>query len=57
MIEFEKFFAGEFQRRLEQTTVPGMADASWDRKAAWLLWLAEQRKPAPPTPPSKSVFD
>lgn len=38
MTPFEKFFAGEWQHRLEQVEIPGMPDASWDRKAAWLLW-------------------
>ena len=43
---FEDFFAGDFQRRLQ--TVKGepglfsnggrLEDASWDRKAAYLLW-------------------
>lgn len=40
MTDFEKFFAGEFQRLLAQTSVPGMGEASWDRRAAWLLWRA-----------------
>lgn len=38
---FLTFFSGEFQRRLERLAIPGMSDASWDRKAAWLLWKAE----------------
>jgi hypothetical protein len=42
--DFVKFFGGEFQRELAAVEIPGMADASWDRKAAWLLWLA--RRPA-----------
>jgi hypothetical protein len=42
--DFVKWFGGDFQRRLEATVVPGMADASWDRKAAWLLWCAEHRR-------------
>ena len=40
--EFLRFFEDEFQRRLEEVRVPGMPDASWDRKAAWLLWRAER---------------
>lgn len=46
---FVAFFATEFQRELEATQVPGMADASWDRKAAWLLFV-ERRKKATPAP-------
>lgn len=43
--DFLKFFADGFQRELEAVAIPGMADASWDRKAAWLLW-SERRRPA-----------
>lgn len=46
MTPFETFFAGEFQRRLNTVRgEPGLfsnggriEDASWDRKAAYLLW-------------------
>lgn len=38
MTPFEKFFTDEWQRRLEAVEIPGMPHASWDRKAAWLLW-------------------
>ncbi len=48
MTPFEKFFAEEFPRRL--ATVRGepglfsnggrLEDASWDRKAAYLLWCS-----------------
>jgi hypothetical protein len=49
--DFIKFFGGEFQRVLAATEIPGMADASWDRKAAWLLW-SERRRDAKPSPPA-----
>lgn len=39
---FLEFFAGEWQRRLEAVRIPDMRDASWDRKAAWLLWQKER---------------
>jgi len=35
---FAEYFAEEWQRTLEAVQVPGMPDASWDRKAAWLVW-------------------
>lgn len=64
---FIAFFAGPFQRLLEGTDVPGMAGASWDRKAAYLLWLATDKgrtltAPAPTATPvvsdlSHGVFD
>lgn len=37
---FVDFFAGPFQRALEAVEIPGMPGASWDRKAAYLLWSA-----------------
>lgn len=36
---FERWFAEDFQQALEAVTIPGMPDASWDRRAAYLLWL------------------
>jgi hypothetical protein len=44
---FEKFFAEDFQRLLERTSIPGMGEASWDRRAAWLLWRAMHQQPLP----------
>lgn len=44
--DFERFWATEFQRLLEHTSIPGMGEASWDRRAAWLLWRALH--PVPP---------
>lgn len=46
MTDFPQFFAGDWQRLLETVQVPGMPDASWDRKAAWLYWCAT-RLPQP----------
>lgn len=60
---FADFFAGPWQRLLEGTEIPGMAGASWDRKAAYLLWLATDKgrtleAPAPaPSDLSHGVFD
>lgn len=63
---FLEFFAGPFQRLLETTEIPGMANASWGRKAAFLLWQATDQgrtleAPSPPTPAvsdlSHGVFD
>lgn len=60
---FVKFFDGEFQRALRAVVIPGMETASWDRRAAYLLWQATDRgaqfAPAPPPDPqpSNSVFD
>lgn len=42
---FTEFFAGDFQRELEACTIPGMDTPSWDRRAAYLLWLARGNKP------------
>ncbi len=54
MTDFEKFFAGEFQQRLAAANVPDMTDASWDRRAAWLLYVAENRHvfKTPAAPPA-----
>lgn len=45
MNDFERFFAGEnyqgnsdWDRLLRSTEVPGMPGASWDRRAAWLVF-------------------
>lgn len=59
---FLSFFDGEFSERLRATRIPGVEAASWDRRAAWLLWQAEGRAapvpPAPwvPPPPSLAEF-
>lgn len=72
MTDFEAFFANDFQRLLERTSIPGMGEASRDRRAAWLLWRAmhQQRPPTldfektddtfrlhPEPEPNTSVFD
>lgn len=49
---FLAFFAGEWEQRLRAAQVPGMETASWDRRAAWLLWQAEGRAVAAPAPPA-----
>lgn len=47
--EFEEFFREEWPKRLEEAEVPreemarGEGEVSWDRRAAWLLWVAEGR--------------
>lgn len=64
MTPFEKFFAGEFQRRIEAVgDAPGaltldqpLSEASWDRKAAWLLWCATVA-PHSPDPAPTDVLD
>lgn len=38
--DFLAYFIGEFQAILEATEIPDMHGASWDRKAAWLLYQA-----------------
>ncbi len=49
MTSFERFFAEDFKRKLDAVKgEPGIftsaslriEDASWDRKAAFLLWVA-----------------
>jgi hypothetical protein len=54
---FEQFFTGEFRRRLNAVrSEPGLLTsglpiegASWDRRAAWLLWQSERQR-SPPDP-------
>ncbi len=41
--DFTAFFEGAYQRALDTVQVPGEPDASWDRKSAYLLWLATDR--------------
>lgn len=62
---FVKFFDGEFHRALHDVVIPGMETASWDRRAAYLLWqttdrgarFAPVRPPQSDPQPSNSVFD
>lgn len=60
---FTAFFEGDFDRALRAVEIPGLETASWDRRAAYLLWQATDRgaqlAPAPPPDPqpSNSVFD
>lgn len=43
---FLNFHAVEFQRRLETCEIPGIDGfVSWDRRAAYLLWVAEGNDP------------
>lgn len=44
---FLDFFNGAFRRRLEAIQIPGLPVASWDRKAAYLLWQAEHAPASP----------
>lgn len=44
---FLNFYHGEFDRELLAVEIPGMSGASWDRRAAWLLWLARGNPPDP----------
>ena len=37
---FLHFYHGGWTQKLDAVEIPGMEGASWDRKAAWLLWLA-----------------
>ncbi|QDP64129.1 MAG: hypothetical protein Unbinned2301contig1004_55 [Prokaryotic dsDNA virus sp.] len=53
--EFIRFFDGDWAKRLAAVEIPGMPHASWDRKAAWLLWTAERKAPPPPSKPG--LFD
>jgi hypothetical protein len=60
---FTAFFNGEFDRALRGVVIPGMETASWDRRAAYLLWQATNRGAqfapvsSPEPQPSRSVFD
>ena len=49
--DFLAFFAGPFADALRAVEIPGMETASWDRRAAWLLWKAtdEGRAFVPPS--------
>ena len=55
---FVAFFDTTFSEMLRAVSIPGWPTASWDRKAAWLLWqtLNGQTPPAPPQP-DNSAFD
>jgi len=51
---FLAFFEKTFDEAMTRAEIPGMPTASWDRKAAWLLWTNtdEGRSFVPPS----SVF-
>jgi hypothetical protein len=38
---FLHFYHGEWDDRLSSITIPHMEGASWDRRAAYLLWLEQ----------------
>jgi hypothetical protein len=38
--QFQRFFEDVFPALLRDAQVPGGGTASWDRRAAWLLYLA-----------------
>lgn len=51
MSPFERFFAEEFPRLLDATSIPasawttppaGKLDPSWDRRAAWLIFAKRE---------------
>lgn len=69
---FERFYEGEFQSRLlRRIDEPGLLSSdvdpqkmSWDRRAAYLLWVALGRPTAPthlqtpaPPPPDEDDLD
>ena len=70
---FVEFFSGDYKSNsrwdvlLESVEIPGMPDASWDRKAAYLLWQATdggRDMPSPsvlttdkPITTDRSIFD
>lgn len=43
---FLRFFAGPWQAALDRIEIPGMPGASWDRKAAYLLYATHNGDPA-----------
>lgn len=63
---FLNFFHGAWDRELSNVEIPGMDGASWDRKAAYLLWkqrggteigLNDVPKTIPETPAASSGFE
>lgn len=38
--EFWAYFRGDFDRQLKAVKIPGVESASWDRRAAYLLYCA-----------------
>jgi len=60
--EFQRFFDTTWTEALHAVSIPGAPTASWDRRAAWLLWTAtdQGRTFAPaqtPPKPDHSAFD
>lgn len=55
--DFLAFFAGPFADALRAVEIPGMGTASWDRRAAWLLWLATDEGRAFASPSSNLPTD
>ena len=66
--DFIRFFSGDYRnpsawdRLLEAVEIPGMPSASWDRKAAYLLWVATDgacglNAPSAPPAEDKGIFD
>lgn len=61
--DFLQWFATTWKDRHGAVTVPGLPYASWDRKAAYLLWIAEGHAPsavatpAPPTTTTQDLFE
>ncbi len=54
---FLTWFDTVWSEMLRAASVPGMPTASWDRKAAWLLWQATRPEPVALVEPETSAFD
>jgi hypothetical protein len=64
MTPFEQFFENDFSRMLRTVEAPAdvltagrIEEASWDRKAAYLLWMALGQPALQATKPPTASFD
>lgn len=55
--DFLTFFETTFAEAMRATEIPGLNGASWDRKAAWLLWINTDEGRAFVPPLSKMTTD
>lgn len=55
--EFRRFFDTTWTDALHAVSLPGEPTASWDLKAAWLLWQATRPEPEALIEPDTSAFD